>query len=334
MLRRFVLVSIVLFFCLAAVLPAAASKGFKRRHTVKKNETLSSIAKRYKVSVRQLKRWNRLRSSVIRTGKRLVVYTKKKTRKTHKITYIVKKGEYKWEHVARKHRMTVRRLKQLNRRVVRRLRRRKNKSLRYGQKLTVERWGPSVRSREVGRPQGGRLENGEVLESGYGYWVRNSKLAYGTNEMVTELMRCLPKAKNRWKKTGDLMVGDLSRKTGGHLKKHRSHQTGRDADIAYVMRGKQPRYFKKATRATLDVVKTWTIFKCLLDGKRTELIFVDYSLQPALYHYAKRRGASKKQLRRLFQYLRGRGRPTGIIRHSPKHKDHFHLRVKKTAKQS
>jgi LysM repeat protein len=331
MLRRFVRVSIVWIFLCIVVLPAAASNGFKTIHKVRKSDTLSRIAKQYKVSIKQIRRWNRLRSSVIRPGKKLVIYTRKKQHRTHKLTYIVKRGEFKWEHVARKHRMSVKRLQRLNRRLHRRMRRAKRKFLRYGQKLTVERRGPSVRSREVGKPQGGRLENGEQLSSGYGYWVRNPKLAYGTNDAISELMRCLPTVKNRWKKTSDIMVGDLSRKTGGKLKKHRSHQTGRDVDVAYIHRGKQPRYFKTATRATLDVVKTWLIFKCFLNGKRTELIFVDYSLQPKLYNYVKRRGASKRQLKKLFQYPRGRKRPSGIIRHSPKHKDHFHVRFKKAS---
>lgn len=42
-------------------------------HVVKRGETLGGIAARYRVSVSELKRWNNLRSDVIRQGQRLVV---------------------------------------------------------------------------------------------------------------------------------------------------------------------------------------------------------------------------------------------------------------------
>jgi membrane-bound lytic murein transglycosylase D len=44
-------------------------------YKVRRGDTLSEIADRYNVSVRQLMTWNRLRqSSSLRTGQRLVLY--------------------------------------------------------------------------------------------------------------------------------------------------------------------------------------------------------------------------------------------------------------------
>lgn len=45
-------------------------------HTVKKGETLSGIAKKYKVSVNNIKKWNNLKSNTIRTNQRLRVSSK------------------------------------------------------------------------------------------------------------------------------------------------------------------------------------------------------------------------------------------------------------------
>lgn len=45
----------------------------KRTHTVRSGESLGVIARRYGVSVSDLKRWNGLRSDMIRTGQKLVV---------------------------------------------------------------------------------------------------------------------------------------------------------------------------------------------------------------------------------------------------------------------
>lgn len=49
------------------------SGGGGKTHRVKKGETLSSIAKRYGVTVTQIKRWNGLKSNAVSIGKRLVV---------------------------------------------------------------------------------------------------------------------------------------------------------------------------------------------------------------------------------------------------------------------
>jgi len=43
-------------------------------HTVQAGETLITIAKRYKMSVAELKRINKIRSSYIRIGQKLIVY--------------------------------------------------------------------------------------------------------------------------------------------------------------------------------------------------------------------------------------------------------------------
>ena len=44
-------------------------------HTVKKGETLSAIAKKYHVSVKQLKAWNNLKSDTLKIGQKLVIYS-------------------------------------------------------------------------------------------------------------------------------------------------------------------------------------------------------------------------------------------------------------------
>lgn len=64
---------------------SGAGNGYERQlvvkyHTVKRGESLSKIAKRYGVSVSNLKKWNRLRRSTIRRGARLKINTYKLVR--------------------------------------------------------------------------------------------------------------------------------------------------------------------------------------------------------------------------------------------------------------
>ena len=54
---------------------AVGAAGQKATHTVRRGETLYSIARRYRTSVASLKAWNGLQGNSIRVGRRLTVYT-------------------------------------------------------------------------------------------------------------------------------------------------------------------------------------------------------------------------------------------------------------------
>jgi LysM repeat protein len=54
-----------------AAVPGPASAAL--HHTVRKGETVFSIARRYGVSVEELRKWNGLRGSTVRPGQRLWV---------------------------------------------------------------------------------------------------------------------------------------------------------------------------------------------------------------------------------------------------------------------
>ena len=97
-----------------------------RYHRIRNGETLSTIARRYGVSVNSLKRWNGLKSSRIRAGQRLIVgmaaggsSSKSKTAaasstsKSKGSYHIVKKGETLWT-ISQKYGITTAQLKVAN----------------------------------------------------------------------------------------------------------------------------------------------------------------------------------------------------------------------------
>jgi membrane-bound lytic murein transglycosylase D len=57
------------------------SKTKRSSHTVRRGENLMSIAKRYRVTVSELRRWNHIRKSNIQKGQRLVIYKEVKVTK-------------------------------------------------------------------------------------------------------------------------------------------------------------------------------------------------------------------------------------------------------------
>ncbi len=338
----------------ASPTPCWAGDGFKRTHTVKKGETLRKIAKKYKVTIKKLQRWNRMRKrTMIRAGQKLVVYSKVRQRKYRRITYVVKGGDSPIriaKRLAKRHGLKYPKVKKLLYRLNPKKRKRLKKGrLIPGEKLLFRVQGPRIVSKSTGKPQYGRLINGEVLPDGFGYWVRNDKRSWGANKTIRLLTKVLPRVKKRWPKSPDLMVGDLSHKGGGHMRPHASHQNGLDADIAYYhlsnKKGKKRKrsrrsHFKVATGATLDARKTWYLFKAFMDTGEVDYIFVDYALLASLYRQAKatwpmprnkrkqRRERRKRDdwLKRNFQYPRPRANTQGTIRHCPGHRNHFHIR--------
>jgi membrane-bound lytic murein transglycosylase D len=90
--------------------PVAAGRS-KVTHTVKKGETLSAIAKKYRVSAADIKKWNNLKSNALKPGQKLYIRTAAGVSagascpappKGKKVTYAVKPGESLWT-IARNH---------------------------------------------------------------------------------------------------------------------------------------------------------------------------------------------------------------------------------------
>ncbi len=87
---------------------ASSSNGSSKkktiRHTVRNGESLWSIARKYSVTVSNIKKWNKLNSERISIGQRLVIKngtasttsSAKRKRASSKKTHIVKKGESLW----------------------------------------------------------------------------------------------------------------------------------------------------------------------------------------------------------------------------------------------
>ncbi len=313
-------IATLLAACLLASVAAARNvDGFEVEHIVVKGETLRSIAARYEVGSRELKRWNKIRGTRLKPGQRLTVYSQVPVRPRRILEHLVKRGDTPIK-IAKKYDTTVKELKRVNG-WGRRMR------LVPGKAIKVEVEGPENPSVAKGIPQGGRLVNGEKLPDGPGYVVRSGANAYGTNETITLLMTVLPKVKRKWKNAPDVLVGDLSREHGGRFPPHRSHQNGLDVDIGYYHDVRPaPDYFRSATADTIDAEKTWFLLKAFIDTGMVDYIFVDYGLQKPLYEHAKKTGLSARKLEEYFQYPRGMGRTEGLIRHTPSHKNHFHIR--------
>ena len=114
-------------------------------HTVKKGETLASIAKKYHVSVSNIKKWNNLKRDTIHVGQKLTIYrsgapmaqaskSSKSSKETSSsasttTTHTVKKGET-LSSISRKYGCTPNDIKKWNNL--------KSNNIKVGQKLKIK----------------------------------------------------------------------------------------------------------------------------------------------------------------------------------------------------
>lgn len=291
-------------------------------YTVADGDTLGSIALRFNVGITDMREWNGLDTTDVRPGDRLVVRSSqpvKRRRDPLPVVHVIKRGDT-LEDVARKYGVSVAKLQTWNKRL-------NPRRLQIGQEVRLYIPGRDGKSVSWGSVHRGRLYNGLSPVAFQGLRVRKEERAHGTQRTVQMLEAAVADVKARWPDAPSLVIGDISHPRGGKMRPHKSHQSGRDADVSFYHRGNvTTRDFYDMRPETFDAVKNWHLFKTLIDTEQVEFIFVDYPLQKKLYEYALSIGYSPEDLEPVLQYPRGRDGRGGVIRHARGHDDHFHIR--------
>ncbi len=180
----------------------------------------------------------------------------------------------------------------------------------------------------VGEPFRGCLINGVKFPSNmHGYKLGDEDRSYTTPEVVGALLDAFERFGERYPDSCDLFLGHFSRKGGGRLGGHESHQNGRDVDIGlFAKNNLQLDGFVPMDSKILDVSKTWHMIQCLLETQSVQTIYLDKSIQSQLYKYALGEGADRDLLSRVFTNAGGRGETECIMQHEPGHRNHMHIR--------
>lgn len=201
--------------------------------------------------------------------------------------------------------------------------------------------GPSPRvavagaAQSVGSPNEGHLVGGVKLESKpYLRVLPGREERWGLPELVGLLDRSARRVDRRFPGS-TLGVGDLSRRGGGDVMGHQSHESGRDADVAFYLRdarGKQvaaPHMSPiddtgRATAvsgAAFDDARNWALLEAWLTDPSTRInrVFVAEHLRDRLLAHARRAGVSAA--------LRARASEVLLQPKTAAHDDHFHVRI-------
>lgn len=176
----------------------------------------------------------------------------------------------------------------------------------------------------IGTPDAGLLVNPVPMAEGPLWTIRNPAEAYGTAETLAFVRTAVEAVEARLPGSPRIVIGDISRRDGGRLNRHRSHQVGRDVDIGfYYLRGEESD-FRTAKARELDLPRTWELVRALLTETDVERVFIDRSLLKLLYAHAVESGEDRAWLDDVFG-RKGDGHK-GILQHERRHKNHLHVR--------
>jgi len=193
-------------------------------------------------------------------------------------------------------------------------------------------------SLSIGHPNAGSQVRAKRLRKSP--WLvileKSKDRTYGHPSLVLMLQRSAKQIGKAFK-GAKLVVGDLSDKDGGPLSGHHSHQSGRDADIAFYARDQkgrvvQPEKYvaygadgkaKDKSGLVFDDALNWALVESFAKDHRAGLayIFVSKPLKARLLAYANRHSRHKKyvkQVQALFV------QPDN----AEPHDGHFHVRIR------
>lgn len=328
---------------------ARAEGGTVKRIVVRPGDTLLRLADRHGVTVEQLRRWNPRRvrkGDVIRLGDTLVIHlpgaapadpsaagadaaagsnkdtpseAAKPAGPRWEGHYAVQAGDTLGGIALRLH-LPLAELLRWNHLT-------KDSTIRVGKVLRYQKQGARPKPRTVGRPSAGRLINGEHLGRGPGYRLRFPRNAYALTYVNKILRRCAAHVAKRFPGTADLLYGDLSLPTGGPFPPHASHQSGRDADVGYYLKGNiQNKTLHRVAPYEVDYAKSWAYLRCALRTRSVVRVFMDSHIQRGYVRYVrKHKLASEALVKRLFEVAADDPKAALVVNVAG-HDTHLHLR--------
>jgi len=129
-----------------------------------------------------------------------------------------------------------------------------------------------------------------------------------------------------------LLIGDVSRRGGGRIYGHTTHNVGIDVDVGlYTGDGDQPYGgFIDVTSNDLDLAANWAVIRTLLNTDRVAFILLDQRHIDQLRRYLLVDLKMAEELvDPIFPIIDERmpWNQRGVVRHAPNHRSHLHVRI-------
>lgn len=308
------------------------------KHRVRPRERVTQIAVRYGVHRKDLLRWNKKLGpqTVFPEPRTLRVRARRLPPPRVKVRYVVQEGEG-WMDVSAKFRIGHRDLHAYNWRI---------RELSPGKAITL--WvdpgwpqtihpgeGPPVPDhfdvtpggRSVGRPNRGRLQGGVLLPPSDLYTGKDKTSGlWGSSHTIEQIQRAFAIFRHDSGFTGEVIIGAISRRRGGRFVPHLSHQSGRDIDIRLPL---WPGIDDPTgSPDEIDWYATWELVQAFIETGEVGTIFLDVHRHRNLYEAARAMGETPESLTDVIPWPRFARDSRPVIRHSPGHDTHIHVRIK------
>ena len=179
----------------------------------------------------------------------------------------------------------------------------------------------SLGSISVGFADQGRLINAVHMPDDPAWICQRPDLAWGAQETVDALALAFRAVRAAYPDSAPARLSHIGARDGGYLRPHKSHQSGRDADIAFFYKGDAVPGGRGRRERYIDPARSWTLLRALITQTDVQVILVDRGIQDVLRTYALSAGEDRAWLDRVF-----RAGKASIVQHARKHRDHFHAR--------
>lgn len=176
----------------------------------------------------------------------------------------------------------------------------------------------------VGHPAAGYLINSVPMPASPNWVLTAPDHGFATQETVDALSHCLDAVHSRFGGAEPTKLGSISGVRGGRISPHKSHRTGRDADV-YFFRTPGAKWSRAATEADIDLAPTWALLRCFVTDTDVDMILIDRRVQGWLEAYAVANGESKAWVQSVFHDQK-EPRQMAVVRHEPGHVAHMHVR--------
>lgn len=319
-------------------------------HEVIPEEKLVDIAARYGVTVTEIAEWNTINpDEPVTPGMKLVIKKpQKRPLPQQRLSYEVERGETSWTKLSERFDVSVQRLRAYNPGL--------QAAPKVGETITVWVDPRPYKPREprqpipdfeaditavaIGAPNDGHLPNGiQMPKNDRLYMRRRPGYMWGSAYLVANLQKAIATFRQDLDFDDVLVLSDISKKGGGELRPHKSHQQGRDIDIWLpTLRGVfKPKYLSESGDAEwgrrpepseADWFATWGLVRALAQTGAVQDVFLDLSLHDRVYNAAKLMGATQEELDAMIQWPRKYPPMSVILKHSDYHIHHIHVRFK------
>jgi murein endopeptidase len=187
-----------------------------------------------------------------------------------------------------------------------------------------QRWQDDVEtigSISVGFADQGRIINAVHMGKNEAWTCVRPDLAWGVRETIEGLEAAFVSVHQKFPDSAPARLNHIGREEGGWLRPHRSHQSGRDADIGFFYKNDVVPHGRIRRENLIDPRRNWQLVRALVTQSDVQVILVDHGIQRVLRKYALDIGEDPTWVDALFA-----GGRSALIQHARRHRDHFHVR--------